>query len=75
MDHNKEPEEEESGPEAKPARSMYVSLERHALAIKPVCPGADELEQLLRVAKHIISFVTVIRRRRGALRWSQAQSV
>lgn len=27
--------------------------------------GADELEQLLRVAKHIISFVTVIRPRRG----------
>lgn len=69
MDHNKDPEEEEARPEARLPTSCYASIVRHRLAIKPARLGADELEQLLRVAKHIISFVTVIRPRRGALRW------
>lgn len=69
MDHNREPEEEEQSTEATIPTSRYASLVRHRLAIKPARLGADELEQLLRVAKHIISFVTVIRPRRGALRW------
>lgn len=69
VDHDKEPEEEETGSEARPRTSCGTSPVRNRLAIKPARPGADELEQLLRVAKHIISFVTVIRPERGALRW------
>lgn len=67
--HHKHPEEEEAGPKARLPASCYASLVRHRLATKPARLGADELEQLLKVAKHIISFVTVIRPRRGALRW------
>lgn len=67
--HNKHPEKEESGPEARLSDSCYASLVRHGLATQPAHLGVDELEQLLRVAKHIISFVTVIRPRQGARRW------
>ena len=63
MDHNKEPEGEEAGLEARLPTSSCASLARHRLAIKLARLGADELKQLLRVAKHIISFVTEIRPR------------
>lgn len=63
VDHNKHPEEEdaERGQEARPFASCYASPVRRGLATQPARPGTDELDQLLRVAKHIISFVTVIR--------------
>ncbi len=60
MDHNKHPGEEEAGLEAKPPASCYASPARRGFSARL---GTDELEQLLRVAKHIISSVTVIRLR------------
>ena len=63
MDHNKEPEEEDAGREARRPTSRGASLVRPGSAIKSARLGADELKQLLRVAKHIISFVTEIRPR------------
>lgn len=58
VDHNKHPEDEEAGHEAKLPASSLTSPVRRGL---PARLGADELEQLLGVAKHIISFLTVIR--------------
>lgn len=61
MNHNKEPEEGGGGRAR--GQAPHSTLLRNRLAINPAHLGDDELKQLLRVAKHIISFVAEIRPR------------